>query len=115
MSKCCTCRIYKRFGACVCFQERSSYLEFQKVTRELEHLNQLTIAWEYWQAEVCVCVCVSPSSIDSVCMYVCVCVCVRACVCVCVCVPQKVRKQSTADLDGMKREIEELKEKMTEV
>ena len=40
---------------------------------------------------------------------------VCVCACVCVCVPQKVRKQSTADLDGMKREIEELKEKMTEV
>ena len=33
-------------------QERSSYLEYQKVTRELEHLSRLTIAWQYWQAEV---------------------------------------------------------------
>ena len=23
------------------------------MTRELEHLNQLSIAWQYWQAEVC--------------------------------------------------------------
>ena len=40
--------------SCVCVgvQERSSYLDYQKVTRELEHLSRLTVAWQYWQAEV---------------------------------------------------------------
>ena len=33
-------------------QERSSYLEYQKVTRELEHLSRLSIAYQFVQAEV---------------------------------------------------------------
>ncbi len=33
-------------------EERSSYLEYQKVIRELEHLNKLYVAWQYICAEV---------------------------------------------------------------
>ena len=33
-------------------EERSSYLEYQKVIRELEHLNKLYIAWQFMCAEV---------------------------------------------------------------
>ena len=55
------------------------------MTRELEHLNQLTIAWEYWQAEVCVCVSLFDLILCvCVCVHVCACVCVRVCVCACV-------------------------------
>lgn len=32
-------------------EERSSYLEYQKVTRELEHLSRLSIAYQFVQAE----------------------------------------------------------------
>ena len=34
------------------FQERSSYLEYQKVMRELDHLTRLNIAFQFVQAEV---------------------------------------------------------------
>ena len=33
-------------------EERSSYLEYQKVMRELEHLSRLSIAFQFVQAEV---------------------------------------------------------------
>jgi len=33
--------------------ERSSYLEYQKIIRELEHLNKLYIAYKFVCAEVC--------------------------------------------------------------
>ena len=33
-------------------EERSSYLEYQKVIRELEHLNKLYVAWQFVCAEV---------------------------------------------------------------
>ena len=36
-----------------CCQERSSYLEYQKVVRELEHLSRLTVAFQFAEAEVC--------------------------------------------------------------
>ena len=34
--------------------ERSSYLEYQKIIRELEHLNKLYIAYKFLSAEVCI-------------------------------------------------------------
>ena len=34
-------------------EERSSFLEYQKIVRELEHLNKLYIAYKYVCAEVC--------------------------------------------------------------
>lgn len=34
-------------------EERSSYLEYQKVVREIEHLNKLCIAYKFLCAEVC--------------------------------------------------------------
>lgn len=37
--------------------ERSSYLEYQKITRELEHLNKLCLAHQYYCAEVSLRVC----------------------------------------------------------
>lgn len=33
-------------------EERSSYLEYQKIIRELEHLNKLYIAYQFVFAEV---------------------------------------------------------------
>lgn len=33
-------------------EERSSYLEYQKIIRELEHLNKLYIAYQFVCAEV---------------------------------------------------------------
>lgn len=33
-------------------EERSSYLEYQKIIRELEHLNKLYIAYQFVKAEV---------------------------------------------------------------
>ena len=33
-------------------EERSSYLEYQKINRELEHLNKLYIAYQFLCAEV---------------------------------------------------------------
>ena len=33
-------------------EERSSYLEYQKVMREVEHLSHLSIAFQFVQAEV---------------------------------------------------------------
>lgn len=33
-------------------EERSSYLEYQKIIRELEHLNKLYIAYQFVRAEV---------------------------------------------------------------
>ena len=32
-------------------EERSAYLEFQKIQRELEHLTKLYLAWKYVCAE----------------------------------------------------------------
>ena len=34
-------------------EERSSFLEYQKIVRELEHLNKLYIAYKFVCAEVC--------------------------------------------------------------
>jgi len=34
-------------------EERSSFLEYQKIIRELEHLNKLYIAYKFFCAEVC--------------------------------------------------------------
>ena len=33
-------------------EERSSYLEYQQVIRELEHLNKLYIAYQFFKTEV---------------------------------------------------------------
>lgn len=33
------------------FQERSSYLEYQKLTREIQHLSRLYVAWLFVCAE----------------------------------------------------------------
>ena len=32
-------------------EERSSYLEYQKTLREIEHLTRLCVAYEFWKAE----------------------------------------------------------------
>jgi len=32
--------------------ERSQYLEYQKVQRELEHLTRFYVAWQYYSAQV---------------------------------------------------------------
>ena len=48
----------KRSGApvmvlsCFFFQEKSNYLHYQKIMREIEHLTRLYIAYEYIKAEV---------------------------------------------------------------
>ena len=34
------------------FQEKSNYLQYQKIMREIEHLTRLYIAYEYIKAEV---------------------------------------------------------------
>ena len=36
-------------------EERSSYLEYQKIVRELEHLNKLCIAFQFMCADVSGC------------------------------------------------------------
>lgn len=40
------------FHFTVLLQERTSYLEYQKTVRELEHLKRLYIAYQFVQAEV---------------------------------------------------------------
>ena len=91
-------------------QERSSYLEYQKVMREVEHLTRLNIAFQFVQAEVClVCphygttmslFCHTPSHPSH---------------------PshphtpsQESRNQSSTELEEMKRGVEELRSKMAE-
>ena len=38
--------------SCFFFQEKSNYLQYQKIMREIEHLTRLYIAYEYIKAEV---------------------------------------------------------------
>ena len=43
----------QKYCASPFLQERASYLEYQKVMREVEHLTRLYVAHQFVMAEVC--------------------------------------------------------------
>ena len=44
--------LYSFFFDNVILQERSNYMEYQKVIREIDHLKKLCIAYDFLRAEV---------------------------------------------------------------